>query len=81
MELRLIEVEVMAKVANIGWGNANGVAVDKTVRPNPTGSRSDNPTPSRAVPIGRSVSPRDYQKMKEAAKHGGPLNSKTQRDT
>lgn len=73
----------MTKVAKIGWGNANGVAVKKTVRPNPTGSNSDKsaPSASRAVPIGHRVSPEEYHKTKEAAKHGIPLGSKTQRDT
>jgi len=65
-----------------GWGIANGVAVKKTVRPDPTGSRSDKKSSSStAVPIGRRVSQGEYRRMKEAAKHGVPLGSKTQTDS
>jgi len=71
----------MTKVAKMGWGNPNSVAVEKTVGQNSTGSCSDKPASSGAVPIGHRVSPEKYREMKEAAKHGPPLRSKTQRDT
>jgi hypothetical protein len=40
---------------------------------NPTGEVQDAPkpiSPPRAIPIGRPVSSEEYEKLKEAAKHG-----------